>query len=93
MTTNSLLDGLEGCTLQLRIWGYAVQGDVGDVSVLVSEGYAHLTPRPAWDGTARDLDTQQVGYADEPYRRVKDHAALPWVMEHALRGHVEWPGL
>ena len=89
-----LLQGAEGWDLQVAIWGYAVQGDLGDISALVSEGHSEVYLRGApWDSTARDLATQVVAYGDQPYRRVADHAALPWLTEHALRGHIPWSGL
>lgn len=93
MSGADLLDGLEGWTLQMGVWNYAVQGEITERSALLAEGHAHLLGGLAWDRTAKDLDGQQVAYAGEPYRRVKDHAALPWVTEHCIRGHAEWPRL
>jgi hypothetical protein len=83
-------------TAQIRIWGYVVDGQPGGYLTQVAEG------RPGdrwvafgalWDDTAADLEGRMIAHGDEPYRRVKDFAALPWVAEHCIRGHADWPGL
>ena len=87
-----LLEDESGFATQMAIWGYAVTGDLGDAAVLIAEGHAGLA-HGAWDRTAAGLDGQMVSHGDEPYRRVRDWAALPWVTEHLIRTEGEWPGL
>lgn len=94
MTEASLLDGEASFRAQLRVWGYAVQGDACELGALTAEQRA---PVPGladeWDRTAADLERRLVAYGNQPFRRVKEHAALRWVMEHCLREHEPWPGL
>jgi hypothetical protein len=87
-----VLNDAAGVKLQFSIWGYAMTGDLIETAALVAEGRAELV-HGAWDRTARDLATEMIAHGDEPYRRVKDWAACPWIGEHMLRGHGEWPGL
>lgn len=88
------LNTVEGVTLQLRIWSYALTGDMLEVGACVAEARdIPVSGIPVWDRTARALAREFIGAADEPYRRVKDWAALPWVSEHIMRGHEPWPGL
>jgi hypothetical protein len=77
----------------MALWGYAVQGDILDASALLAEGHTEAGGRRSWDRTAADLTGEMVSHGDGAYRRVKDFAALPWVTEHVMRGHAEWPGL
>jgi hypothetical protein len=89
------IDEVLGSTyLQFGIWGYALDGDVLEFSACVAESRDHVVSRkPAWDRTSDDIAGEWISRATSGYRRVKDWAALPWVSEHAMRGHVEWPGL
>ena len=88
------LDDEAGVSIQFSIWGYALTGDMLETSALICEGHAELVRGAgAWDRTAADLRGQVVAHGDEPFRPVKPFAALGWVAEHAIRGHVEWPGL
>jgi hypothetical protein len=93
-TAVSLLDGEEGWALQMGFWHYAVQGNIGETAALIAEGHADLVSQGSpWDRTAADLAHETISRDGEPYRRVRDVAALPWVMEHAIRKHIPWPGL
>ena len=88
------LDDAAGVRSQLVLWGYALTGNMLETAALVAESHAELVRGAgAWDRSAADLSGQMVGHGSEPMRRVKDFAALPWAAEHAIRGHVEWPGL
>lgn len=91
-TAVTVLEGEAGHALQLAIWGYAIQGDITDPSALAAEGHAEASGCRLWDRRAADLAGEMVSHGG-PYRRVKDFAALPWLTEHVLRGHAEWPGL
>ena len=86
-----LLEGEAGFRRQLALWGYVVQGDICETAAITAE-QLHRDER-LWDRTAADLAGWVISHADEPYRRVKDWAALPWMTEHVLRQHLEWPGL
>lgn len=79
--------------LQIRLWRCVITGDVLNFSALVAEGHALADGGRHWDRAAADLDGQMIGRGNEPMRRVKDWAALPWVAEHCIRQHEEWPGL
>jgi len=81
-----------GFSLQLKIWGYACSGEILETAALIAEGHAELVSGGAWDrppGPARAL----ISRGGEPYRPVKDIAALPWAAVHCMRGHEDWPGL
>lgn len=82
-----------GFGLQVAIWGYAVTGNLPETSALIPEGHAGLVGgMGAWDkppGADRGL----VGKGDEPFRLAKEWSACPWIAEHSLRGHIDWPGL
>jgi hypothetical protein len=91
---SDLLGGLDGWRMQMGVWHYAVQGDIGETSALIAEGNsALLILGEPWDRTAADLEHHLVSYEGRPYERVKDSTALPWVTEHILRGHAAWTGL
>jgi hypothetical protein len=88
------LEDAAGVRTQFLLWGYALTGDMLETSALICEGHPELVRGPgAWDRTAADLRGQVVAHGDEPYRQVKDFAALPWAAEHVIRGHEAWPGL
>lgn len=90
------LDDREGVQTQFALWGYAITGDITERSALIAEqrrGNRVLHYPLAWDHRQGWLRGQLVAHGDEPYRRVKDWAALPWVSEHMLRGHEPWAGL
>ena len=77
------LDDEAGVRIQFSVWGYALTGDMLETSALVCEGHPELVRGAgAWDRSAA-----------EPFRQVKEFAALPWAVEHSIRGHAEWPGL
>ena len=78
---------------QMQIWGYALMGEVIEIGALVAEGHGGLAHIAGWDRTQVELAGEFVAHGNEPYRRVKDFAALPWATEHVLRGHAPWPGL
>jgi len=91
---SAVLDDRAGVRAQFAIWGYAITGDITERSAIIAEAKNVEAIYPgAWDSTAARLATQQIGHGNEPYRRVKDWAALPWVGEHMLRGHAPWAGL
>jgi hypothetical protein len=79
---------------QIAVWGYALSGP-NEVSAIHAEapGEDFGTLSYAWDRTSGDLASQLVSHGEEPYRRVRDWAALPWAVEHVIRGHEDWPGL
>ena len=85
------LSSRDGVRAQFALWGYAITGDICEAAALVAENQHH--DERLWDRTAARLAGQLAGHGDEPYRRVKDWAALPWMTEHVLRGHEDWPGL
>ncbi len=72
--TVSVLDGLDGFRAQVLIWGYAIQGQVCETAAMAAENQHH--DERLWDGTARSLADRMIARADEPYRRVRDWAAL-----------------
>lgn len=88
------LDDEPGVKLQFNIWNYAVTGDVGQICALIAEGHM-LTESymPVWDRDAISIINNKIAHGDEDYRPVKEWTALPWVGEHLIRGHEEWPGL
>ena len=88
---SAVLDDEAGVRAQFLLWGYAMTGDICETGALASERQHH--DGRLRDKTAADLRGSLVGYPGQPYRRVRDHAALPWLTEHVLRGHEEWPGL
>ncbi len=90
--TLSAFDDQAGIRAQFATWGYALTGNICETAAMIAEGEAELVRGGAWDrspGLARAL----IAHGDEPYRPVKDFAALPWATEHILRGHADWPGL
>lgn len=90
----STLDGVQGFGTQVTLWGYAITGDFLERSAIIAEDRNVKAIYPAaWDRASADLTGKMIGRGDEPYRRVKDWAALPWVAEHMIRGHEEWAGL
>ena len=83
-----------GVDVQFALWGYALTGDMLETSALVAEGHAELVRgMGAWDHPIGWFDASAVSHGDEPYRPPRPWSALPWLAEHALRGHMEWPGL
>lgn len=93
--SDSPLEGISGFHAQLAIWGYALQGDgILETAALIAEGHPELVcGGRAWDRRSAGVSRALIAHGDEPYRPVKDWALLPWVAEHSLRGHMEWPGL
>jgi hypothetical protein len=72
-------------THQIRGWAGSFVAADPAVASLVAELLRVL------DGIAPAA--KMVAHGDEPYRQVKDFAALPWAAEHVIRGHEAWPGL
>jgi hypothetical protein len=96
MQVSDDLSSPAGVKTQFALWGYAITGDITERSALIAEqrhGHQVLHYPQAWDHRPGWLLGRMVAHGDEPYRRVKDWAALPWVGEHSLRGHIPWPGL
>ncbi len=88
------LSDLHGVHTQFTLWGYAITGDITERSAIIAEAKNVEGIYPgAWDSTAACLEGRMIGRYPEPYRRVKDWAALPWVGEHMLRDHLPWAGL
>jgi hypothetical protein len=87
----ALLDAAPGVRIQFALWGYAMTGDICETAARIAEG--QLPDEHHWDRSAADLSGEMVAHGDEPYRQVKDFAALPWAAEHVIRGHEAWPGL
>jgi len=86
------LSSLDGVRTQFLIWGYALTGDITETAAIIAEGESDLVRGGAWDrspGLARAL----IAHGADPYRPVKDWAALPWMTEHIMRGHESFPGL
>lgn len=88
-----LFKDLKGFLFQLKIWNHAFTGDVLDQSALIAESRSELVPGGAWDKGAVSIILSKVSHGDEDYRPIKEFAALPWVVEHIIRGHEDWPGL
>ena len=94
MSSLDTLSSRDGVRMQFAFWGYAITGDITERSAIIAEAHNVEAIYPgAWDSTADKLAGQLIGHGDEPYRRVKDWAALPWVGEHMLRDHEPWAGL
>lgn len=89
-----LLDEKMGVGIQFKIWGYAYTGNILETSAIIAEGSSEIVGGPgAWDKGAIDILSTMVAHGDEDYRPVKDFSALPWLVEHCIRRHEEWPGL
>ena len=87
------LDDREGVRAQFALWGYAITGDITERSAIIAEGKNVEGIYPsAWD-RPRCRARAFITHGDEPPRRIREWAALPWVGEHMLRGHEPWAGL
>jgi len=77
--------------ISVRLWGWAIDGNVGEPAACTAEGYEFDTQH--WDRDLTWLSGLSVSQYGEDYRPARPWAALPWITEHVLRGHMKWPGL
>lgn len=86
-------DRVAAWRISMRLFGWAIDGDIREVSAAVAEGYEFLEDSTGWDRRQGWLDGLAVSQYGEAPRPARPWAALRWLAEHALRGHMEWPGL
>ena len=92
MATARELDRVGAARISLRLHGWAVDGDVAELSAMVAEGYTWWD-RARWDHDQSWLDrTLDVEYGRDP-RPWKPWTALPWLVEHCVRRHEPLPAL
>lgn len=93
VTVSGEVDPLQWFHCQLAFWKHAVSGDALEISALVAENPVYADQRARWDRTAAELSNYMRATPDGGWCRVADWAALPWVIEHIVRHHIEHPGL
>lgn len=79
--------------ISMRLWGWAIDGDIDEPAACTAEAYTWDMHRQSWDRDQAWLDGLVVSQYGEDCRPVRPWAALPWLTEHFLRGHIGWPGL
>lgn len=80
--------------IQLRVWNAAWWGDAAEAAAGIAEdrtgNYEGSTGLAVRSHIASDLAGDMVAYGDEPYHRVPDWWALPYLAEHIVRGRAEY---
>ena len=79
--------------ISVRLFGWAIDGDLTEPSAHVAEGYGWSVPRVQWDHDEAWRRHQIYTGPDGIARHPRPWSVLPWLTEHALRGHMDWPGL
>lgn len=79
--------------ISLRLFGWAIDGDLTEPAAFTAEGYGWDNPRHQWDHDDQRRRCQLYVGRDKVPRHPRPWSVLPWLTEHALRGHMDWPGL
>jgi hypothetical protein len=89
----ALADRQANWRISIRLWGWAIDGNVFEPAAMAAEGYSWNDSRCGWDRDQAWLDGLLVSQYGEQDRPARPWAALPWLTEHFLRGHMDWAGL